>query len=194
MEPQADEVRWIEAAMRGDHEAFSRLVDRYKAAVYNLAYRMLRSAPEAEDAAQEIFLRAYTKLATYDRQRKFSTWLLSIASNYSVDVLRRRRATIVELDEVAFSLPSDAPGPERSAIEHEQREAVARAIGRLPETYRLVTVLRYYQDLSYEEIENITGLSEATVKTRLFRARRQLEDLLEAEGAVPWIAEQRAHT
>ena len=194
MEPQADELRWIEAAVRGDHEAFSRLVDTYKVAVYNLAYRMLRSAPEAEDAAQEIFLRAYTKLATYDRQRKFSTWLLSIASNYCIDVLRRRRAAAVDLDEVAFSLPSDAPGPERSVIEREQRMAVARAIGHLPDTYRLVTVLRYYHDLSYEEIEKITGLSEATVKTRLFRARRQLEDLLEAEGAVPWIAEQRAHT
>ncbi len=194
MEPQADELRWIEAAVRGDHEAFSRLVDTYKAAVYNLAYRMLRSAPEAEDAAQEIFLRAYTKLATYDRQRKFSTWLLSIASNYCIDVLRRRRTAAVDLDEVAFSLPSDAPGPERSVIEREQRMAVARAIGHLPDTYRLVTVLRYYHDLSYEEIEKITGLSEATVKTRLFRARRQLEDLLEAEGAVPWIAEQRAHT
>ncbi len=194
MEPPADELRWIEAAVRGDHEGFARLVDRYKAVVYNLAYRMLRNVPEAEDAAQEIFLRAYTKLATYDPQRKFSTWLLSIASNYAIDVLRRRRATVVELDEVAFSLPSDAPGPERSAIEHEQREAVVRAIGRLPDTYRLVTVLRYYHDLSYEEIESITGLSEATVKTRLFRARRQLEGLLEAEGAVPWIAEPRAHT
>src|SRR4028118_485967 len=108
MEPQADEPRWIEAAVQGSHESFARLVDVYKAPVYNLAYRMLRSAPEAEDAAQEIFLRAYTRLATYDRQRKFSTWLLSIASNYCIDVLRRRRATLVDLDEVAFVVPSSA--------------------------------------------------------------------------------------
>ena len=194
MEPQTDELRWIESAVRGNHEAFALLVDAYKAPVYNLAYRMLRSAPEAEDAAQEIFLRAYTKLATYDRERKFSTWLLSIASNYCIDVLRRRRATLVELDEVAFAVPSSAPGPESSAIDHEQREAVARAISQLPDTYRLITVLRYYHDLSYEEIERITGLSQSTVKTRLFRARRQLEELLEAEGALPWIAEQRTHT
>jgi RNA polymerase sigma-70 factor, ECF subfamily len=193
MEPQSDELRWIEAAVRGDHQAFGRIVDAYKAPVYNLAYRMLRNAPEAEDAAQEIFLRAYTRLASYDRARKFSTWLLSIASNYCIDVLRRRRATIVDLEDVAFSLPSDAPGPERSALVQEQREAVARAINRLPDGYRLVTVLRYYNDLSYEEIEQATGLSEATVKTRLHRARRQLEELLDAEGALPWTAEPRTN-
>jgi RNA polymerase sigma-70 factor (ECF subfamily) len=67
--------------------------------------------------------------------------------------------------------------------------AIARAVTRLPETYRMVTILRYYHDLSYEEIEGITGLSEATIKTRLFRARRQLETLLEEEGALPWTAE-----
>jgi RNA polymerase sigma-70 factor, ECF subfamily len=193
MEPQTDELRWIEAAVRGDHQAFGRIVDAYKAPVYNLAYRMLRSGPEAEDAAQEIFLRAYTKLASYDRARKFSTWLLSIASNYCIDMLRRRRATIVDIEDVAFSLPSDAPGPERSALVQEQREAVARAINRLPDGYRLVTVLRYYNDLSYEEIEQATGLSEATVKTRLHRARRQLEELLDAEGALPWTAEPRTN-
>lgn len=191
MEPLADELRLIDSAVRGDHEAFGRIVDTYKTAVYNLAYRMLRNGSDAEDAAQEIFLRAYTKLATYDRERKFSTWLLSIASNYCIDVLRRRRAVMVDLEEVAFGLPSDAPGPERSALYQEHREAVARAINKLPETYRMVTVLRYYHDCSYEEIERITGLSEATVKTRLFRARRQLEELLDAEGALPWTAEPR---
>ncbi|HEY0602375.1 MAG TPA: sigma-70 family RNA polymerase sigma factor [Herpetosiphonaceae bacterium] len=191
MEPQTDELRWIDAAIQGDHEAFARIVEAYKAPVYSLAYRMLRNASEAEDAAQEIFLRVYTKLTTYDRGRKFSTWLLSVASNYCIDVLRRRRATVVDIDEVAFALPSDAPGPERSALNREQREAVARAINQLPDTYRLITVLRYYHDLSYDEIEQITGLTEATVKTRLFRARRQLEELLEAEGALPWTAEPR---
>jgi RNA polymerase sigma-70 factor (ECF subfamily) len=193
MEPQTDELRWIDAAIQGNHEAFAQLVETYKTPVHNIAYRMLRSTAEAEDATQEIFLRAYTKLATYDRQRKFSTWLLSIASNYCIDILRRRRATLVDLDEVAFALPSEAPGPERSALNHEQREAVVRAINQLPDTYRLITVLRYYHDLSYQEIEQITGLTEATVKTRLFRARRQLEDLLEAEGALPWTAEPRTH-
>ena len=189
MEPPVEELRWVDAAIGGDHAAFALLVDRYKGPVYNLAYRMLSNAGDAEDAAQEIFVRAYTKLATFDRTRKFSTWLLSIASNYCIDVLRRRRATLVDLDDVAFAVPDQAPGPERSAMDREQRVAVARAVQRLPDTYRLVTVLRYYHDLSYEEIEQATGLSEATIKTRLFRARRQLEELLQQEGALPWTAE-----
>jgi RNA polymerase sigma-70 factor (ECF subfamily) len=189
MEPPVEELRWVKAAIAGDHAAFGLLVDRYKGPVYGLAYRMLGNAGDAEDAAQEIFVRAYTKLATFDRSRKFSTWLLSIGSNYCIDVLRRRRATLVDLDDVAFAVPDQSPGPERSAVDQEQRVAVARAVQRLPDTYRHVTVLRYYHDLSYEEIEQATGLSEATIKTRLFRARRQLEELLQQEGALPWTAE-----
>jgi RNA polymerase sigma-70 factor (ECF subfamily) len=189
MESPEEELRWVEAAIAGDQGAFAQLVDRYKGPVYSLAYRMLGNSGDAEDAAQEIFVRAYTKLATFDRSRRFSTWLLSIGSNYCIDVLRRRRATIVDLDDVAFAVPDQAPGPERSAVDQEQRRAIARAVQRLPDTYRLVTILRYYHDLSYEEIERTTGLSEATIKTRLFRARRQLEELLEQEGALPWTAE-----
>ena len=135
MEPDSDELAWIEAAQRGDHSAFARLVEAYKQPVYNLAYRMLGSAAEAEDAAQEVFLRAYLKLASYDRARKFSTWLLSIASNYCIDVLRRRRAVLVTLDDVEFAVESPEPGPEQSAVDSEQREAVARALDALPPAY-----------------------------------------------------------
>jgi RNA polymerase sigma-70 factor (ECF subfamily) len=192
MELESNLQWWIDDAVKGDHIAFSYLVDAHKTQVYNLAYRMLGNQAEAEDGAQEIFIRAYTKLATFDRERKFSTWLLSIASNYCIDLLRRRRVALVDLNEVPYGVPSAASGPERVALDREQREAVMRAISRLPDAYRLVTVLRYYQDLSYEEIEEVTGLTEATIKTRLFRARRQLETLLEQEGALPWIAEPRA--
>ena len=189
MEPQGDELGWIEAAQRGDHEAFARLVEAYKQPIYNIAYRMLGNASEAEDVAQEVFLRAYLKLATYDRERKFSTWLLSIASNYCIDVLRRRRAQLVTLDDAEFAIPSREPGPEELAVEGEQREAVAQAIDALAPAYRLPAVLRYYYDLPYEEIEQITGLTEATVKTRLYRARRMIKDFLEKQGALPWSAE-----
>ncbi len=193
MEPDSVELSWIEAARRGDHHAFARLVEAYKQPIYNLAYRMLGNAHEAEDAAQEVFLRSYLNLARYDRERKFSTWLLSIASNYCIDVLRRRRATLVTLDDVEFGLESREPGPEQRAVQGEQREAIARAIDALPPAYRLPTILRYYYDLPYEEIEQVTGLTEATVKTRLHRARRMLKDLLEKQGALPWSAETPDH-
>src|SRR5919202_6872667 len=106
MEPLGDELEWIEAAQRGDQDAFARLVEAYKQPVYNIAYRMLGNAAEAEDAAQEVFLRAYLKLASYDRERRFSSWLLAIASNYCIDVLRRRRVGLVTLDDAEFVLPS----------------------------------------------------------------------------------------
>ncbi len=189
MEPHGDELGWIEAAQQGDQNAFTLLVEAYKQPVYTIAYRMLGNAPEAEDAAQEVFLRAYLKLASYDRERRFSSWLLSIASNYCIDVLRRRRATLVTLDDAEYALPSSEPGPEQSAVEGEQRDAIARAIQVLSPAYRLPTVLRYYYDLPYDEIERITGLTEATVKTRLHRARHMIKDVLEKQGALPWSAE-----
>lgn len=183
MEQQGEEALWIERSLSGDRQAFGQLVERYSGAVYNLSYRMLGSIQDAEDATQEIFLRAYTRLESYDRGRKFSTWLLSVASNYCIDRIRRRRYAWVTLDDVAFSLPSSGPGPERSLLQREQRETVQQAITALPEAYRLVTVLRYWQDLSYNEIAEVTGLTEATVKTRLHRARKMLAELLEPADA-----------
>jgi RNA polymerase sigma-70 factor, ECF subfamily len=179
---QEEEARWVAATLAGDQQSYSRLVDRYSGAVFSLAYRMLGNAQDAEDATQEIFFKAYTRLESYDRARKFSTWLLTVASNYCIDRIRRRRFAWVTLDDVAFTLPSAGAGPERSYLERERREQVQGAIQALPEGYRLVAVLRYWNDLSYSEIAEVTGLTEATVKTRLHRARKMLANLLDPEG------------
>lgn len=192
MDRQEEELVWIERALQGDHGAFGQLMHRYSGAVYNLAYRMLGSLEEAEDASQEIFLRAYTRLASFDRTRRFSTWLLSIASNYCIDLLRRRRFAWLTLDDVAFTLPSAELGPEGSALRSEQRESVQRALQQLPEHYRLVMILRYWHDMSYDEIEQTTGLTESTIKTRLHRARLMLAEALGPEGRLLWDAETKA--
>ena len=186
---QTDEREWIEQALRGDQDAFGYLMHRYAGAVYNLSYRMLGNPQDAEDAAQEIFLRAYTRLESFDQTRRFSTWLLTVASNYCIDRLRRRRFAWLTLDDVVFWLPSDRPGPERSALMREQQETVQNALQRLPENYRLVTVLRYMHDLSYEEIADVTGLTISTIKTRLHRARNMLADMLGPEGQALWETE-----
>ena len=175
MEQQAEEIGWVEQALRGDQAAFGQLMHRYTGAVYNLAYRMLGSAQDAEDASQEIFLRAYTRLSSFDRSRRFSTWLLSIGSNYCIDRLRRRRFAWLTLDDIAYSVPTGRPGPERTALEREDRVIVQRALQQLPENYRLVTVLRYYHDMSYEEIAEATGLPPAEVRTALDGGRRLFE-------------------
>ena len=97
---QAQEQAWALAAQKGDQVAFMHIVEAYQRPVYNLCYRMLGDSAEAEDAAQETFLRAYTKLDTYQQTRKFSSWLLAIASHYCIDKLRQRRHTVVSWDEL----------------------------------------------------------------------------------------------
>jgi RNA polymerase sigma-70 factor (ECF subfamily) len=189
MDQQAEEIGWVDQALGGDRAAFGQLMHRYAGAVYNLAYRMLGNAEDAEDASQEIFLRAYTRLESFDRQRRFSTWLLSIGSNYCIDRLRRRRFAWLTLDDAAYAVPSKERGPERSALDQEQRAIVQRALQKLPENYRMVTVLRYWSDLSYEEIAKATGLTESTIKTRLHRARHMLAEALGPEEQMLWEAE-----
>jgi len=172
------ELLWLEQARRGDQLAFGKLVQAYQRPVYNLAYRMLGNAAEAEDAAQETFVRMYTKLHTYQPDRKLSSWVLSIASHYCIDRLRRRRFNWLSLDEepVAAVLPSGQRGPEESALRRETRDEVQTLVDRLAPGYRVPLILRYWHELSYAEIAEVMGLSVQAVKSRLHRARLQLAD------------------
>ena len=179
------EQGWIEAARRGDRNAFGRLVEAYQGPVYNLTYRMLGNPEEAEDAAQETFLRAYRKLGSYDPTRKFSTWLLSIASHYCIDRLRRRRLTWLSLEDEglpAEAMASHQPGPERNLLQSEHEAQIQALLDTLSADYRTVVVLHYWHDLSYEEIAQTTGSTVSAVKSRLFRARRMLAQRLQEAG------------
>jgi RNA polymerase sigma-70 factor, ECF subfamily len=167
----------VTAALQGDQSAFAELVIRYQSAVYNMAYRMLGDSSEAEDAAQEVFVRAWNQLRTFQTDRRFSTWLLSIASHYSIDLLRRRKPQ-APLDGVALYVQSDEPEPDELVLKQEQREMVRELVASLPDKYRSVTLLRYYGDMSYDEIARATGLTESAVKTQLHRARRMLAEKL----------------
>jgi RNA polymerase sigma-70 factor (ECF subfamily) len=177
------ERAWIEQALRGDRAAFGQLVRAYERPVYNLTYRMLGDPAEAEDAAQETFLRAYTKLATYQPGRKFVNWLLSIASHHCIDRLRRKnRAPQLSLDGPLppLWLASDAPQPEQVVNKKQTREEVRQVLDRLPPDYRAAIVLRYWYNLSYEEIADVMDSTESAIKSRLHRARRMMADGLQA--------------
>lgn len=180
------ELVWLERARRGDQAAFSHLVAVYQGPVYNLCYRMLGTAPEAEDAAQETFVRMYTKLHTYQPERKLSSWVLSIASHYCIDRLRRRRGQWLSLDDepIATMLPSHDRGPEESALREESRDEVQRLVDTLPPAYRVPLVLRYWYDLSYTEIAEVMGLTVQAVKSRLHRARLQVIEKTPAGSAL----------
>src|SRR5579859_6600507 len=170
------DVALVELVLVDDQDAFTVLVERYKDAVQNLAYRMLSNTAEAEDVTQETFVRAYTQLATYKPAHKFSTWLLSIASHLAIDQLRRRRFLALPLEDVPFLewVTDLGTGPEQSALEGEQHDEIQVYLRRLPSKYRAVIVLRYWYDLPYDEIAAMLKLTPALVKARLHRARELL--------------------
>ena len=175
----SNELADIQAARHGDTLAFTRLVEAYQRPVYNLAYRMLGDSAEAEEAAQEAFLRAYTQLSTFQPRYKFSSWLLSIASHYCIDLLRRRRLTWLSIEDEeapAEALVTEEPGPEDTMLHKEQETTVRKMLSTLPPDYRLPVVLRYWHDLSYEEIAEATHSTVSAVKSRLFRARAMLAE------------------
>jgi RNA polymerase sigma-70 factor (ECF subfamily) len=181
MDPAEEEQIWILRSLQGDQQAFANLVSWYQRQVYNLAYRMLGNPEDAEDAAQEVFLRAYTALSSFELGRKFSSWLLSIASNLCIDILRRRRYAWTSLEDVSFRLVSPIEEPSGAVLRQEQAGQMQHLLRRLPEKYRLVVILRYWYDLPYEEIAATAGLSLNTVKTRLHRARLMLAKALQEE-------------
>lgn len=173
---------WVEKALAGDVDAFGELVRLYERPVFNLAYRMLGEPTEAEDAAQEAFLKAYSHLSRYDTTRSFKTWLLSITSNHCIDRLRKRRLIYLSLDEPLPphpALTSDEMGPEMAAIARERSQKIQKMLDELSPEYRVVVVLRYWYDLSYSEIAEMLNTSESAIKSRLFRARQSLAKSLE---------------
>lgn len=175
------ERQWALASLRGDQEAFANLVKAYQGPVYNLAYRMLGNEEEAQDATQEVFLRAFTRLHTYDTTRKFSSWILSVASHYCVDRLRRRRPTVsMEETQGTRWIPDREPHPEEQALRHQRDHTIRELLAELPPQYRLVIVLRYWQDMSYEEIAEVTQSTTSAVKSRLHRARQEMAKKLQA--------------
>lgn len=176
---------WVRSALEGDQDAFAELVYTYQDSVYNLCYRMLSERTEAEDAAQEAFLKAYLNLQRYDPSRSFKTWLLSIASNHCIDRLRRRRMVWLSIDEPMppqVSLASDEPEPEDAIIGHQRSEVVQELIDTLSPEYRAAVVLRYWYEYSYTEIADILDTTESAIKSRLFRARQMLADRLNTQA------------
>ncbi len=169
------EPDWLAKAIRGDQEAFSNLVQAYQTPVFNLCYRMLGDPYEAEDAAQEAFLRAYQNLRRYDSQRPFSTWLLSIAAHYCIDQIRKRRLKLLSLDDDPLVDPPDRlPGPEPSLSQREEQRRVQELLGQVSPQDRAALIMLYWYDMSYEEIAESLSMTVSAVKSRLHRARQVL--------------------
>lgn len=172
-----EQTVWLMQTQSGNSLAFNNIVEKYQQSVYNLCYHMLQNVDDAEDAAQEVFARAYVKLGTYDSTSKFSTWLFSIASHYCIDQLRKRRFQMVPWDDLAswyrFSNQTSFQ-PEKTLIETEAKQELRSLLNQLPPDYRAVVVLKYWYSMPYQEIAAALKTTVGAVKSKLFRARKMM--------------------
>ena len=167
-------------ARRGDaegRETFGELVTRYQTSVFNVCYRILHERGEAEDLAQEVFIRAYDRIHTFDIEREFGPWIRRVAANLCLNHLESQKVT-VELDDERDADPAQKP---ESVVELKERsDQIRGALASLPAHYRVVIELRHYQELSYEEIAEELKIPLSDVKSHLFRARKILAEKLHA--------------
>jgi RNA polymerase sigma-70 factor, ECF subfamily len=170
---ELDDYELIGRAQSSDHAAYRELVERYKNAGYGVALQILRQQPDAEDALQEAFIKAYIYLDSYSPRYRFYTWFSTIVRNVALSQLRAR-------DWLVMPMPDESLRPVRSVVEDcpelavlatSRADMVREAVTVLPERYRRVLVLRYWHDLSYEEIATVTQQSLGAVKTQLRRAK-----------------------
>ncbi len=181
---EADLAQLLSQVRAGDNDAWGELYRQYAPAIFRFCRRLLPAREDAEDATTEIFMKVRQKLGTYDSSRPFTAWLYKVASNHCWDTLRRRRIRqdleTGDLD----TLPLEHPDPsqlERLQTEHSSKE-VRTGLAQLPDRARMALVLRYYGDMSYEEIADTLGVRRAFVGVLLLRARHQLRDALSGSG------------
>ncbi|WP_078382517.1 RNA polymerase sigma factor SigW [Sutcliffiella halmapala] len=176
----------IKQIKKGDQDAFGEIVEIFKDKIYQLVYRMVGNAHEAEDVAQEAFIRAYININSYDTNRKFSTWLYRIATNLTIDRIRKKKPDYYLDAEVAGTdgltmysqVAADIALPEEEVASMELQNEIQRQILKLPDKYRSVIVLKYIDELSLIEISEILEIPVGTVKTRIHRGREALRQQL----------------
>lgn len=167
----------IQVCINEDKNYFSELVSRYKNLVYSVVLRMVNDREEANDLAQEVFIKIYRNLDRYYPDYKFSTWVIRIATNHVIDYRRKKKQETVCLEDVEYELPSE-DSPEEIVIGTEQKERLAELIDALPDMYKIPIVLYHQQGLSYQEIASIIGQPLSKVKNRIFRGRKMLKNNL----------------
>ncbi len=183
------EQELIHSARKGDSMAFGELMQAHQDKIYTLCYRMTGNAEDAADLTQEVFLSAWRSLSRFQEQSSFGTWIYRMATNASIDFLRREKRRQVlsmtmeeDSEERQAQVPDERYSPHRLLEQKEARQAVADALAALSPEHRQVLVLREMEGLSYQEIGQLLDLEEGTVKSRIARARLALRDFLIKSG------------
>lgn len=197
LEPQrpfavvTSDAQIVQNVLGGRTEAFAELVERYHRKVFAIALRMVANRSDAEDVAQEVFVKLYENLHRYDASQPLQNWLLRIASNHTLNWLEKHRKG-KEIQEVtgpgemrpSLRLADPSPAPDARVEQRELNEALSAALGKLPDNFRLVIVLKYIEEYTAEEIAEILGAPRNTVKTWILRAREALRTELAASGGM----------
>ncbi len=181
------------AVEEGDQRAYAILMDRYREPVFNTLYKMVHNREDANDLVLEAFAKAFRRLSSYTPNHAFSTWLFRIAINNGIDFVRKRRLNCLSIDDTGdhegkndFSgnIPAVGLDPEERFIQHQRVVHLHALMGKLTPKYRLMLEMRYFEELSYQEIADQLGIPIGTVKAQLFRAKELLNDLLRSSEGV----------
>ncbi len=175
MDKTADQI-YIDKVLQGDANAFAYLVNKYKSLAFTVALKIVRNREDAEEIAQDSFVKAYTQLHTFKGESKFSTWLYTIVYRNSISKIRKKKIETVDVDDyIIENHKTDFDFPQIEAIKNEeQKKYVAQAINNLSENDALLITLYHLNECSVEEIEEITGLTKTNIKVKLFRIRKKL--------------------
>lgn len=187
-----DDAILVERCLRGDERAFEELLKKYRNPVYSICFRMVKNHSDAEDLAQDVFIRTFNVLDKYNPSYPFSSWLYRITSNLCIDFIRRRKGGIVSIDEPVPGSEGEMPrqiaaetvDPDREMENREMMEVLEQAIAELPEHYRIIVILRHQEQLSYEEISDNLGIPLGTVKARIHRARNMIKEIFMKRGLI----------
>ena len=187
LNPKAEVFLLVQRAKKGDEIAFGELMERYRTSVYYLILRMVKNEDDAEDLTLEVFSKVYFNISMYTETHSFSTWLFKIASNHSIDFLRRKKNVKrpIKIDHPLkddtnwyFELASEDPNPERLLMIKQKVTAIKEIIDVLPEEIRIVIKLRVFEEMPYKGIAKTLDIAIGTVKARLFRGRNMLAKLI----------------
>ena len=177
------DMQIIESCLDGNRDDFAELVNRYKNLVYSIIRRQTRDTEEANDLAQDVFLKIYRNLRSYTPAFKFSTWVMRITGNHIIDQHRKKKAEFVPFEAhmaEGTNMPAE-PSPETQYLRAEQTERINKLLAQLPDMYRIPVELYHKQDMSYQEIAEIINEPLSKVKNRIFRGRKLLKEALTAE-------------
>ncbi|MDS1030369.1 sigma-70 family RNA polymerase sigma factor [Bacillota bacterium LX-D] len=180
MDVLVDEVV-VKRCLNGDTAAFTEIIQKYQKQIFSLCYRLTNNTEDAQDLAQESFLKIYQVLDKYDQEKPFFPWMYKVATNVCYTALRKRHEQDIPLEKViefAPTIPTADSQPEEYAETREVGRIVQKAIAELPENYRLPIILRYLEDFTYQQIAEIMDLPVSTIETRLFRGKSMLQKKL----------------